>query len=144
MTSPARRTYHFDNCDLILVTDEYAETRFRDGLTCPALFLVNDDTRKTARECGYGDTDDAVRQMHFEHEAAHTFIAEAMGNPYSLCLRRVAEKIPWTFSYERDVEERATLAFQKFLNTGVVDSVLGVVFFELDELAAEFHVRFRL
>lgn len=112
MTESARRIIPFRHCALHVWTEDFVETVFSDGRKCPAAFTVSDETRLTASDCGYA----SIRQMHFEHEIAHTFLSQEMGLPWSSVLRRVALGEPWTFSQERSDEEAMVLAFQTYLN----------------------------
>jgi hypothetical protein len=117
MTQPVR-SYAFNRCRVDVWHEDFVETVFADGLACPALFAHDDHARQTASECGYATDAAGVRQLHLEHELAHTFVAEALGYPWSLCLRRVAAGLPWTFDVARDVEERLVLQFQHYVNGG--------------------------
>ena len=83
------KTLHFKHCKVVIWNEMYMETVFEDGLTAPALYIFDDDSNKLAKLMGYGHD---VRQLHREHDIAHTFLAEAEGKLYSPVLRGVATR----------------------------------------------------
>lgn len=145
-------TYPFQNCVVrYFPAADYLETVFQDGLKCPAQFTFTVEDFEKAYSLGYGkkrETDrrclavSDVMQMHLEHELSHTFIAEALGEPYCPVLRSVAVKGPCTFAWER---ESRVMLFQKALNgqAGAAYGILEAVLWETEELLAEFKRRFR-
>jgi len=129
-------TVHFKSCHVDIYEDDYMETVFPGGTgtRCSSSCVINEETKATAQQLGYGNN---VRAMRRHHDLAHTYVAEAMGYPYSLCLHRVATGETWAYDEERDREERMALAFQRYYNTGEVDPVLAALP-NLPELAKRF------
>lgn len=115
MPTPVRKL-SFQNCEVWFWNDDYLETVFPDGKKCPALFDYGDESRRLARALGYTDTVQGVRQMHIDHELAHTFLAEREGKPYSPVLRGVAAPDERPSQIERLSEEHRVLEFQKRLH----------------------------
>ncbi len=130
-------TVHFKACHVDIYGDDYMETVFSNGTRCPSSCVVNEETKATAQQLGYGNN---VRAMHRHHDLAHTYVAEALGYPYSLCLHRVATGQAWTHDDERDREERMVLAFQRYCTTGEADLELTLTLPRpyLPELAKRF------
>lgn len=92
------------------------ETVYDDGVTATGLATFNDEQRARAAALGYGTTDEAVWEMHKEHELLHSVVAEAMGKErsdalygWSSCTQRPGE-IP--------LEERIVFLVQRTLNVG--------------------------
>src|SRR5688572_26332574 len=107
-------TYQFKQCVVRYFPEtDYLETVFLDGLKCPAQFTFTPNDLCKAVDLGYSAGVSGVTQMHLEHELSHTFIAEALGEPYCPVLRSVAVKGPCTFAWER---EDLVLDFQRALN----------------------------
>ncbi len=109
-------TYHFKGCYVrYFPAADYLETVFLDRMKCPAQFTFTREDAEKATELGYSDTIPmrAIRQMHLEHELSHTFIAEALGEPYCPVLRSVAVKGPCEGAWER---EALVMDWQKYLN----------------------------
>jgi hypothetical protein len=114
--------FHFQKCAVrYFPAAEYLETIFEDGEKCPALFTFKSADAEKALALGYTSyekvrTDGlctAIRQMHLEHELAHTFIAEALGEPYCPVLRSVAVKGPCEGAWER---ESLVVDWQRYMN----------------------------
>lgn len=118
------QTHDFRGCQLRIFPEaEYVETLFPDGRCAGATrdgsVMANVDY---ARHLGYPDCWTAL----VAHEAAHTWLMERLGHPYSPTLRAVAlGYAPGTAPYEeRLAEEALVLAFERFAGTGVSLTVL--------------------
>lgn len=111
----------FKHCEVLIWSEDYLETRFEDGLMCPALFDYGDESTALAVSLGYPNTRDGVRQMHIDHELAHTYLTEREGLRWSRCLHAAAARLasgqPWQHDDERANEEGRVLAFQRRLNS---------------------------
>ena len=133
---------HFRNCRVhYFPEDGYLETRFPDGLVCPALFTRNPEDWDRCKSLGYK----SPREMHFEHELSHTFLAEAEGwncSPvlHSVALAKAGKEAECLWAWE---EEARVMAFQRYLNTG--DASIDLVNYgtSLPEMREEFIARFR-
>jgi hypothetical protein len=112
----------FAHC-FLRTTAEGCETVFEDGRVCPAVFLDGTEQRLHSYDLGYfGDT----RRMHLHHEAAHTLIAEARGQPYSPTLRNVA--VPGTAADDQRAEEESIVfSFQRWIRAGMWDPRLAAI-----------------
>jgi hypothetical protein len=114
-------TITFQHCRLeVDHADRYMETVFEDGSVAPARpnFEPSDITR--AHDLGYdGDT----WQMTLDHELMHTWVAEMMGQPYSVILWNVAHggKNRWPPGGKE--EEGYVTSMQRFLRLGVPDDL---------------------
>jgi hypothetical protein len=110
-------THTFKNCVVrYFPSADYLETVFEDGEKCPAQFSFFSADFKKAKGLGYTSPEwsrSAVRQMHLEHELTHTFIAEALGEPYCPVLRSVAVKGPCEGAWER---EALVVDWQRYMN----------------------------
>lgn len=112
MTEP--QTIPFRNCHVRYFPEAfYLETVFPDGEMCPALFTFTDEDAAKARTLGYHPTRSGITQMHLEHELSHTFVAEALGEPYCPVLRSVAVKGPCEGAWER---EELVVDWQRYMN----------------------------
>jgi hypothetical protein len=108
----------------------WVETRYPDGTATDARPHLTDHYRLTARRAGYGTTAAALAAYCLEHEIAHTFLAEAQGQPHSPTLYDQAHR-PAGYTYSPAEiadwiapEERVVKAFQRYANTGVVSAAL--------------------
>jgi hypothetical protein len=118
----------FKACQVWIWHDDYLETRFPKGLAtaiCPALFDYGAESSDRAKALGYGEDSFSVRQMHLDHELAHTFLAEERGLSYSPTLAHVAG-IQQTPDHEREEEEGIVCAFQCYLTQQIVSPLLDV------------------
>lgn len=111
-------TYQFRNCEVrYFPAADYLETVFQDGAKCPAQFTFFKADYEKAFELGYKGSyswsRSPVTQMHCEHELSHTFIAEALGEPWCPVLRSVAVKGPCEGAWER---EALVMDWQRYLN----------------------------
>lgn len=103
----------FRACELwIWPETRYLETRFPDGHRAGAMRDCELNNAAYARHLGYRSCWSAL----VGHEAAHTFLAEKMGHPYSPTLHAVAHDYrAGTAPYEaRLYEEALTLSFERF------------------------------
>ena len=133
---------HFRSCQVhYFPEDGYLETRFPDGLVCPALFTRNYEDWERCNSMGYR----SPREMHFDHELSHTFLAEAEALDYSPVLHSVArakagQEAHCPGAWE---EEARVMAFQRYLNTR--DASIDLVNYgtSLPEMREEFIARFR-
>lgn len=94
-------------------------TTFSDGSRLEACPQETDDYRDRALSLGYESAD----AMNREHDVLHSFLADKLGWPCSPCLYAAAQRLPID-QEQRDTEEACVLAFQRYLNTGVVDDRL--------------------
>jgi hypothetical protein len=134
----------FTGCEVHEYPDAYdngfLETVWPDGAKCPATRDHTMQNADYASQLGYGCVRDALR----EHELAHTFVAEALGFPYSLTLRAVALGFtPGCAPYEFQLwEESVVLDFQRYLNTGEIGPALNPYRPLTPRWAEEFRRRF--
>lgn len=116
----------------------YVETVFFDGSKAPARPHLTAHYRKTAERAGYGSN---VGAYCMEHEIAHTFLAEALGQPYSPTIHDAAHGLPVDLAVVRE-EERYVKEFQRLVNTGEREdgklSVLLEAGLDVDALAVKF------
>lgn len=124
----------FNGCEVKRWSDDYLETVFPDGRICPALFSYGPEAHADAQRLGYGDN---VRLMHLHHDIAHTFLAEALGLPYSPVIHRVATgtDVP---ADVRALEEGRVMAFQTYVMTTRTHELLTVFGPRLPRLARQF------
>lgn len=118
----------FKHCKVFIWNPDYLETVFPDGLISPAFCRITPATLDAAQKHGYGTN---VRAMYLDHELLHTFIFEALGEPHSPVLRRVAERLKaQTGEAEQPLirvetdEDRLIFAFQRYLRTGQITPFL--------------------
>lgn len=128
----AMHSLSFQACEVVVWSDDYIETVFSDGAVAPALFSYTEQDRQLAMAIGYGDD---VRQMHREHDVAHTFLAEMEGDSYSPVLRGIATHKP-LMGTAREREETKVLMFQRYVCTGETHPSLAHL--SLPVLAKEF------
>jgi hypothetical protein len=111
----------FRNCVVrIWPSHRYLETRFPDGAIAPAAPNDDEESRARAQRLGYG-TD--LWRMTVEHELAHTFTAEARGDPFSIVLSYVAhggDQKLWPAG-GKDEDGRA-ISLQELLRLGEVSN----------------------
>lgn len=102
------------------------ETHFPDGTVLVACPEDDDDYRRTARDCGYGED---VWALCREHELIHQFLAVRMGLDCSPTLWSVHHRDdPAAPDAEaRATEEWLVLCFQRWLNGGLPDEVFGLL-----------------
>jgi hypothetical protein len=100
----------------------WCESVWPDGARLPGFPEDTESYWATARELGYADD---VRRMCIEHEASHCFLAHVAGLPFSPTLRGEAVGRHTLSTAERHREERVTLDWQRYLNTGEVSAALA-------------------
>lgn len=102
------RVLVFDSCRVQIYGDHVCTT-FNDGYTLNATPQRHRDDHKRAYKLGYRSVEDMTR----EHDPLHTFLAHKMGLPFS----------PALYSAAHD-EEGFVMAFQHYINTGLVSEKL--------------------
>jgi hypothetical protein len=120
------RIVRFKHCQVWIWHFDYMETRFTAQKVCPAQFDYGPESCDRADALGYGRGSFGVRQMHLDHDLAHTFLAEAQGLNYSPTLAHVAG-IQHTPDEERAKEEGFVCAFQCYLTKGIMSPALDVL-----------------
>lgn len=119
-----KRTIDFKTCWLHL-DGSYCETVFPDGTRCSGTTgLDQPGQAESARAMGYPLTEAGLAQMLGEHDAAHTFISQKCGEPYSRVLWNLAhfreDELTPEQRRENEREERLAGAFQTYANTGAL------------------------
>ncbi len=118
--------YHheFANCRIDIDTTNQAGwhvpglavVMFHDGATTTARPHVTSEYLAHSRRAGYGE---CVGAFTLEHELAHAFIAECLGEQYSHVQWNDAHGVDWhTYQAELIDEERYVRHFQRFCNLG--------------------------
>lgn len=122
MSKPLAIISGFRACEVWIWNPDYIETVFGDGRRAPAEFIVNDEQIARAKALGYNDD---VQLMHFDHEISHTLVAEARGFTCSLVLAEAAQTCSPPIDYYWWMEEMRVLAFQRYMNDGILDPCLN-------------------
>lgn len=113
-----QRTYKIGDCWFYVDHETcYARTTFPDFTFLEARPQDCPSYRLTAQELGYGDDAAGCWAMCWHHEAAHSFLAEAVGLPVSPVLWAVAHGEVFELAH---VEEAAVLRFQRLICEGRV------------------------
>lgn len=117
---------------------KYLVTQFNDGWYIPLGSDDSDEGIKRSNHLGYdGDT----WRMNRDHAIAHTFLAEASGQPHSPVLRAQVSRRPLGF-LASDYEEMVVFAFQRYVRVGkghpTLDNCYDLYGKSADELASEF------
>jgi hypothetical protein len=126
-------TIWFQQCRLeIDYPGRFLRTIFTDGTSAPARPNYAPSDIERAYDCGYaGDT----WLLTLDHEPLHTWVAEHMGQPYSLVLWETAHG-NLRPKGGRD-EEGYVMAVQRFLRRGVTDDPLYGFFQRAEETTGQ-------
>lgn len=90
-----KTTYTLENGVRYYVSDERYSvlTSFEDGASCHGVATFDQEQHDRARALGYGEGEEAVWEMHREHDLLHTIVSQAQGWPWSPTLWAAAHGV---------------------------------------------------